>query len=509
MERALKNAAQPSLAAPRSPEFSEFMLIALAASFLALGGGYYLSLNPTWLHLDFQPSQAIHWAGFLIGAAGMFVILIRPELGLLAMVAAVYTNVSEVGVRYHHLPSVLQFIVVLVTLALLVRHLTSNHSRFVWDSSGGLLILLGGAIFCSSLSAVSPQLTDAASVEHLKSLWLFLIVVNLVTSKVVLHRTVWVLVLSGAFLGTISVYQVFTSAYGFEFAGFGQIKLAHIVGGKRQPRISGPLSDPNFYAQILVPLVPLALFRLWDESKLHLKVIAAYALSVTLLAVVFTYSRGGGLALALVLLLAAITKKVKLRYLLVSLSIIIPLLLVVPEEFEVRLGTLNQLVPGEGAPSSASDTSFQERILLTRTAWEMFSDQPLLGVGAGNYSEHYEEYSQRVGSTISSYKDFGARRFPHSLYLEIAAEMGLIGLILFGVIVALVLSKALDAVRWFRVTRDPHSAGMVYSLLLGFIGYLTTSLFLHGHYLRYLWLLVALVAAAWHIARQQMENHDS
>jgi len=483
-----------------------FWFLGLATSLLALGLGYYLSLDPTWLRVGFEPSRASHLLGLLVGIAGTLALLKWPEVGLLLLVATIYTNLSEIGVRNYDLPSLIQLMVPLLALAILGRQLMSSERKLIGDSLMVLLILYGAVIFLSSVRAVDPEQADENLFEHLKSLCIFWVIINLTTSRLVLRRAVWVLVLVGAFLGTISVYQVFTSSYGLEFGGFGRIKLAQIVGNVRQPRIAGPLSDPNFYAQILVPLVPLALYRLWDESSLRLKLIAAYALWVIILALVFTYSRGGSLALGVVLLLAAINKKVKLQYLFLGLIIVVPLLLFIPKEFEGRLSTLNQLIPGRNESTIHVDTALQERTLLMRAAWEMFSDHPILGVGAGNYSEHYEEYAQRVGSTISSYEDFGKQRFAHSLYLEIAAETGLVGFLVFVAIIAAALFSARSAIHLFTKAGDLRSASLVTSLALGFVGYLTSSLFLHGDYIRYFWLLVALMVAAKHVANQSSKQ---
>jgi O-antigen ligase len=480
-----------------------FWFLALVTSLLALILGYYLSLDPTWLRIGFEPSRASHVFGLFAGIAGMLAILKWPEVGLLMLVAVLYTNLSEIGVRNYHWPSLLQLMLPLLALAILGRRLMSGRQKLIGDSLVVLIILYGAIIFLSSVRAINPELADESLYEHLKSLCIFLVIINLTTSQFMLRRAAWVLVLVGALLGTISVYQVFTSSYGMEFGGFGRIKLAQIVGHARQPRIAGPLSDPNFYAQILVPLVPLALCRLWNESSLRLKLLATYALGVIILTLVFTYSRGGALALGVVLLLVAIDKNVKLKYLFLGLIILAPLWLFIPKEFEGRLSTLNQLIPGRNQSIVHTDTSFQERTMLMRTAWEMFVDHPILGVGAGNYSEqYYKEYAQRVGSIISSYEDFGQPRFPHSLYLEIAAGTGLVGLIIFGAIIVVTLLSARSAVRLFKKIGDPRSANIVTSLALGFVGYLTSSLFLHGDYMRYFWLLVALIAAAKHIANQ-------
>jgi O-antigen ligase len=330
-----------------------------------------------------------------------------------------------------------------------------------------------------------------------------LVIINLLTSRIALWRTAWVLVLVGALLGTISMYQVLTSSYGFEFGGFGRIKFAHIVGSLHEPRIAGPVGDPNFYAQVLVMLVPIALYRLWGEASIRLKVAAAYALAATILALVFTYSRGGALALGVVLVLGVIQQK-KLNHLLLGLLVLAPLIFFIPEQFEGRLSTLDQLIPGRSEATLHSDSSFRQRTLLMRSAWGMFADHPFLGVGAGNYSEHYEEYAAQVGSTVSSYENFGMPRLPHSLYLQVAAETGVVGLVVFMAIIIATLLKFRSAHRLFKAAGDLRSSSIVFSLALGFIGYLTTSLFLHGDYMRYFWLLVALAMAAKHIAQN---NH--
>ena len=480
-----------------------FWLLSLAIILFALALGYVISLDPDWLRIGFEPTLIKHLLGLLVGVAVAITIFRWPEIGLLGLVAVIYTNASEIGVRFHNLPSALQLLVLVLIIILIGRQLVLRGQRLVFDSLIVWLIIYGAVIFASSARAFNLQLADEDLFEHVKDLLIFFVIINFMASRLTLWRVVWTLMLIGAFLGTISVYQVFTSSYGSEFGGFGRIKLAQIVGYIREPRIAGPLSDPNFYAQILVVLVPLALYRVWDESSLRLKAIAAYAFAVTMLALVFTYSRGGALALAIVLLLAAINKKVKVQYLLLGLLVLAPLIILIPKQFEGRLSTLTQLIPGQDESPVHLDSSFQERILLMRTAWEMFSDRPFFGVGAGNYSEYYEEYSPRVGSIVSSYEDFGKPRFPHNLYLEVAAETGLVGLVVFATIIVLTLLRLRSAHKLFKAAGDLHSASLVISLALGFIGYLITSLFLHGDYIRYFWLLVAISVAAKNIAEQQ------
>ena len=477
------------------------LLVAVTLA-LAVAAGYLAGSNPPWL-----PPKALLLSPLLLAGAILGLTLARPflkhaETWLLALVAILYTNLSEVGVRYYGLPSLLLVIGFFLACVLAWRFLSGKQSLVV-DAVLVLLVVYGVVIVTSSLLATNRELADERLSDHLKGILLFVLVTNFVDSRLTLRRVVWVIILAGAFLGTVSVLQFVTGSYNNEFGGFGRIKLAQISEGVREPRIAGTVSDPNFYAQLLVPVVPLALYRLWDERTLRLKLMAGYALGIVLLTIAFTYSRGGALATLLVLVVGLVNKRVRLRTLAVGLVCLAVVLLALLPQFGGRLKTLSELLPGGEERMVKEDSSFRQRALLAGTAWEMFADHQLLGVGAGNFSEHYDEYSMRVGATVSSYEDFAHRRFPHSLYLELLAETGLAGLLAFTLVIVATLVNARAARAMFRERGDTPSVNLVNSIVLALAGYLTTSLFLHGHYLHYLWLLAALVVAARTVAARR------
>ena len=119
-----------------------------------------------------------------------------------------------------------------------------EEQKLVVDPILIFFALYGVVIFASSANATAPEHGDAAVIVYVKNLVLILVIINLLTSKESLHKSVWVLILSGAFLGTISAYQVFSGLYDADFGGFGRVKYAHIVGSTFEARIAGPLSDP-------------------------------------------------------------------------------------------------------------------------------------------------------------------------------------------------------------------------------------------------------------------------
>ena len=85
-------------------------------------------------------------------------------------------------------------------------------------------------------------------------------------------------------------------------------------------------------------------------------------------------------------------------------------------------------------------------------------------------------------------------REAHNLYLGTAAELGIIGITVFLIIIGLTLrdlARARKAVR----AKDPLMADMATGFILAIVAYLATGIFLHMSFIRYFWLMLALAAA--------------
>jgi O-antigen ligase len=143
-----------------------------------------------------------------------------------------------------------------------------------------------------------------------------------------------------------------------------------------------------------------------------------------------------------------------------------------------------------------NEASLRGRAGATQAAIAMFIDHPLVGVGRENYTLYELEY---VSGTSLAYQAKGIP--PHDLYLEVAAEHGIIGLIVVGGLLLTAWRALVEARRRFLAGGDRQQAELAAWLAIGFFGYLVSSLFLHGAYLYMLWLQVALIIALRQLAR--------
>jgi hypothetical protein len=88
-----------------------------------------------------------------------------------------------------------------------------------------------------------------------------------------------------------------------------------------------------------------------------------------------------------------------------------------------------------GAESSASveDTSSEARVVLFGFAVELFEQHPLIGAGTGGYPI----------LSPAELGHFEANAYPHNALLQLAAEYGLVGLTIMGVLIILALTRRL------------------------------------------------------------------
>ncbi|HEX6159428.1 MAG TPA: O-antigen ligase family protein, partial [Thermoanaerobaculia bacterium] len=255
-------------------------------------------------------------------------------------------------------------------------------------------------------------------------------------------------------------------------------------------------------------VVPLAALLAFTERRRFLRLVYA-AVTVTIIAgVLLTYSRGAMLALGGMGLAAAIAMKIKVRHLAAAGVAGLLLFAVLPDNVTRRFGTIAELIPGREGRAAEPDAAIEKRKLLLATAWSMFDEHLLFGVGTGNFGRHHDEYVNRIGSSAVQYEPPGQRELPHTLYLEIAAETGLAGLALFGGAVAAAAISLARSRKRLLARGDAHHATIAMTLGLALFGYLFTSLFLHGAYQRNLWILFALVAATAKLSAAQKSTDE-
>jgi len=467
--------------------------VGIIAAAICIGavGGWLAIEHAELLQLDvtLTPGNVL----IVLGALALFVVLVRqPSIGLGLLLVVTLLNLSQVLVRAHGVSSLLQLLAVPLLLA-------------AWQLRGGpgllavvrhplFVLLLGWALvlLLSSTIAIDPGSADSRFAENLKALYICFLVAALASTPKRLRLAAWSLIASGALLAGFGVWQAVSGEYHNELGGLARIKYAQIYAEVFEPRIAGPFGDPNFFAQILLLVLPFALLLGLYERSRRIRALAFTAAGLLTAAIALTYSRGGVLTLACVLGLILLSWRIRWYQLLLASGLIALLLTIAAPDLMRRLTTLRQIVPGQ-EETLHPDSSIEKRRLVTAVALEIWSANPVLGVGAGNYDAHFEEYTTRVGSTSREYEDPYEPHFPHNLYLEIGAETGFIGLTVFISVIACAFLSLRRARRLLLAQGDERTALLGRGCEIALVGYLVSSLLLHGHFQRPVWMLFGMV----------------
>ncbi len=270
--------------------------------------------------------------------------------------------------------------------------------------------------------------------------------------------------LTDAFLLGTALHSA-TALYQYWFAPYQTIETEGVS------RAIGYLyGSPNNLALILDRAFPLILvivmFRVFvgqasmsDKFAMWRKIGYVIALLIISMGIFFTYSRGSLLmALPISIMLMALLKGGKRAWLAAAISLIILVLALVPLRNTDRLKNTLSFEPG---------TTAFIRINLWQSAWQMFQDNPLTGVGLDNFLYRYR--TRYI--TPAAWADPNLNH-PHNVILDFATRLGI------GGVFALIW---LQYCFWHGAWRAYYTQENSYNrlLLLGWIGSMSTFL-VHG-----------------------------
>src|SRR5258706_5051114 len=216
-------------------------------SFVALVGAITVGLV-----VKQQPLLAI--AGVL-GALILLCLLKWPDLATLLVIFFMYTNIGPVLIRHNGVPIFLATAFPLILIIPLVWYLFWRGEKLVISPVLLLLLMFAviyllGAAFSSDITLAMPQLTEYL----VEGLLLYFLLTNVIRTPLMLKRVVWVLLISGALIGGLSLFQQVTKTFSNDYGGFAQLSQDQIGSGTvvenlqgviQQPRLAGSIGEKN------------------------------------------------------------------------------------------------------------------------------------------------------------------------------------------------------------------------------------------------------------------------
>ncbi len=352
------------------------------------------------------------------------------------------------------------------------RDFFADHPQLLWLM---IAFLAWGALTLLWASAGSPGLTSLS--QYFLVLLLLPIAYTAVRDKRDLRLALFAIVLGAILAAAVGILQPPNEAVA------------------ESTRATGTIGDPNELAAALLIGLALGLgFVLARGISPALRLGGLLAIPLCALGIFLSVSRGGLVALAVMFVVGAVSAG---RWRTAMTAVLVAV---------ASVGALyfTQLAPLPARERVLTVNTGTGRTELWTVALRMFGSHPLSGVGIGNFQAASPHYVLQPGLLEHTQLIFAAApKVTHNAYLQVLAEMGAPGLLLFVAIIAICMRCALRAARIAAKRKDIAMEALARGVFLAITGMLAAELFISQMHSKLLWGLLALSPAMLAIARQE------
>ncbi|MDY5377158.1 MAG: O-antigen ligase family protein [Eubacterium coprostanoligenes] len=227
-----------------------------------------------------------------------------------------------------------------------------------------------------------------------------------------------------------------------------------IINSQYPSRAAATFDNPLILATFLIITTPFCAFSsVYFKHSKHRK-LSRVCFAFSLLGILCTESRGAYIAIALSIVTLLISSRKIFKKLL-------------PFMFVLAIGIPLTIALRYKSNSSGNEflASNNNRLAIWRVCADLFTEHPIIGMGAGTENIH-QEIIQRIGIN---------RSHAHNLFLEIATEGGIIGVAL---VIAIIVVFAKNLFKLFYLKNNAYRP---YAVLYtsSIIGFITMSLYEH------------------------------
>jgi O-antigen ligase len=254
-------------------------------------------------------------------------------------------------------------------------------------------------------------------------------------------------------------------------------------------RYEGFVFEPNAFALFQIFLIPLLVFffgayRIIRGARLFFALMILASIGV----LVLSFSRGGFVGLACLLLTLVVVERRNKPLFLFGLSLVAASMAFIPGVYWERIGSVFDF-----ATKRAGDFAIWTRLETMRVALRLGLAHPLLGVGIGNFIPS-AAYFIPHGLTV------------HNIFFQIFAELGFVALSLF---IGIIICNFRIIRRMMKNDNDPEVAQIGRALFLQHSAMLATALFVPVLYEMAIWFMLALPAIAEHAYRSESRTEGA
>ncbi len=398
------------------------------------------------------------------GVAFVLALLLDPALGL-----AIFTMLTFFG-ELGHGASSLKAAGALLVLSWFLRVMRGDRSGapfLGWTRPQMFYVALGVVAWAtfSLLWAADPGVARSTAFRLALNVMLFIVVPSFAATRRDL------LLLAHAYVFGAAL----TAFYGIASGNANTDAAGRLAGG---------IGDPNELAALLVPAIVLAFVLIPMTRLLSTRAALIVSVGISGYALVSSQSRGGIIALAAAALAGVVWGGRQRGRILLgvvgALSAVAAYIAFTP----LALGRFSSF---GGGGTGRTD--------IWAVALKVFRAHPIQGVGIGNFPVVEGQYAAGRISIARIDLVLDTPKVTHNTYLNVLADLGLVGLVLFAGLIFLVLRALVRRVRVAAENRDQQTEALARGTLIALVGLLVAYIFISAQYEKQFWLLLGLGVA--------------
>lgn len=324
---------------------------------------------------------------------------------------------------------------------------------------------------------------------------LYFIIVNNIYNVRQINRIIGVVIIVGALFGIYGILQ------------YNGIDFSFWIGNYGRGKVFGLFGNVGYFAEYLILPLPITISLFLVSKNKTIKILLLIGILTMASTVALTFTRTPYLSLVIsfifMLLLFVISRgkrlfkeNKKIFIVIFTAIILIVSLFVIPTSLNEKGTILSKIKERVSISQLGSDFSTGRRVAIWKYTIPIIKDYPLFGSGIGSFKYNSLRYQAKFfdqGDNRALYP-YGVADKTHNEYLQLGAELGIIGLIIF---IWLIFAYFNYGLRILKREKNRYKQGIIIGLMGSVMVFLVDSIFwfpLHHSFTSFLfWLCLGLL----------------
>ena len=382
------------------------------------------------------------------------------------LIISLYVNKEIIDFRIDQIMILKLFIIIAVTLSM-VELLASG--KLCWHKSK-VDVPISLFILIMTISLLRSDFFRISVNDYLTFLFYFILYFlarNNLPDKVELKLFIQIFFLTSFIISLYTLMQY----YGYD---------PYLKG---LPYLSSTIGQKNWISNYLSMIFPIIFFYFLLEKLKKNKIIYYFLLSIIYTTLMICQSRGIWISISITVILAIyiifkynilkiFQENKKWLILLLATFLIITIIYSTDNPLNKSAVTVTERAM---STFDEQDPSINTRLLIWRTTFEMIKDKPIFGSGIGTFRMNYLDYQAQLLKENQNYTKYYTKAGEaHNEYLQMWAELGIIGLGLFLLIFYFIFHTVLI---FYKRNKNGEDKLIILGLITGITCFMIHSLF--------------------------------